>query len=520
MWAAPLLLDVLGRVLVAQLGTGTPAPAPVVPPSVPPVTAPTPAADGLAAWAGEPRVTTLPEVLQSTVQHSPALASAKLDIAIAEARIEQTYSRDDWHLQAQLSAGRTTGFISGLAIARQTSIAATGDIYRGFSTGGTLNFHVASRYTSSDSSGTGPVGLGSGTSWYDEISATYTQPLLRNRGRFLYEANARRATIANEVSTLARRNVAIRQIQTVVSAYWDLVLAERQVAIAEASLDLARERLRVTQIGVDGGKTPRSELPAVQQIIATREEEVLTTELAVIERSLTLRRAAGMPIGVGEVGLRVAEDLGIDPHAWELGPLIERAYTASPELAQLDKQDAAATIDVEVAANGLLTRLDAALTIGPTGQQNNALDAATSVVKLEAMTYLGTLTLQHDFGNQQAHGIYREQQVTQRKLAVTALDVRAQLAQTMAQAVAQLELARRRVTLSERAIELANQNIKLESDRFSLGKSTNFDVLNRQEDLRQANLRQAQAMIDWHKAESTVQALTGDLLPTYGITLE
>ena len=31
---------------------------------------------------------------------------------------------------------------------------------------------------------------------------------------------------------------------------------------------------------------------------------------------------------------------------------------------------------------------------------------------------------------------------------------------------------------------------------------------------------QAKAMIDWHKAESVVLSLTGDLLPAYGITVE
>ena len=33
-------------------------------------------------------------------------------------------------------------------------------------------------------------------------------------------------------------------------------------------------------------------------------------------------------------------------------------------------------------------------------------------------------------------------------------------------------------------------------------------------------LRKAQALIDWHKAETVVQALTGDLLPAFGITVD
>ncbi len=73
---------------------------------------------------------------------------------------------------------------------------------------------------------------------------------------------------------------------------------------------------------------------------------------------------------------------------------------------------------------------------------------------------------------------------------------------------------------SQRAIDLANDNIRIETDRFNLGRSTNFDVLNRLEDLRQAELRKAQAMTDWHKAEVVVQGLTGELLPRYGIAVD
>jgi outer membrane protein TolC len=90
----------------------------------------------------------------------------------------------------------------------------------------------------------------------------------------------------------------------------------------------------------------------------------------------------------------------------------------------------------------------------------------------------------------------------------------------MSRAVAQLELARRRVQLSQRAIELAKENIRIETDRFNLGTRTNFDVLNRLEDLRQAQLREAQALLDWHKADVVVQSLTGDLLPQFGISVD
>jgi outer membrane protein TolC len=305
-----------------------------------------------------------------------------------------------------------------------------------------------------------------------------------------------------------------------VSAYWDLILSERQVGITRSSLDLARERLRITQIGADGGKIPRSEIPAVQQIIATREEDLLNAELGVLDRSIALRRLVNLPIGRGELGLRIGGDLAIGAETPELGGVTERAFAAAPELAQLAKQDASAKLDVEVTEQGLMPRLDATLFLGPTGQDERFGKALKNVVTLDTFTIGGQLTLEHSFGQENVRGLARESRIVRQKLEVTATDIRAQIAQTMARAVAQLELARRRVALSQRAIDLANENIKIESDRFNLGKATNFDVLNRQEELRQSELRKAQAMIDWHKAEAIVQALTGDILPSYGLTVD
>lgn len=476
--------------------------------------------DDLTAWAGPARATTLPELLGLAVRQAPNLASAKIDIAIAEARIEQTYARDDWQIRAQLLASRQSGIVNGQALDRSIVVGTTVDVSRLLPTGGTVTLHGGSDYRNTTYQDPAFDSIFGGEDWNQEISATISQPLFRGRGRFLYEANERRATLSRDVATLAKRLVAIQTVQTVVSAYWDLVFAERQVAITRSSLELAKERLRITQIGNEGGKVPRSEIPAVQQIIATREEDVLNGELAVLDRSIALRRAAGMPIGKGELGLRVGTELATRDTVWDLGQLTERAFAASPELAQLAKQDAVTRLDIEVTENNLLPQLDAALTLGPTGSDGNFGTAWKNLARFDSLLIGGSLTLQHSFGQENVRGLAREQRDTRRKLVVTAFDLRAQIAQTMARAVAQLELARRRVALSQRAIDLANENIKIESDRFNLGKATNFDVLNRQEELRQSELRKTQAMIDWHKAETVVQALTGDILPTYGITVD
>ncbi len=508
--------DVIPRVLLQAAdptGGGAAQPPPPPPPA-------DDVLDDLEKWAGPARQTNLPELLQTSVRQAPALASARIDIAIAEARIEQTWSRDDWNLRSQVIGSRSSGLFNGQDLDHAYAVSGSADLSRPVSTGGTFLLHAGTDYQAATyNDPTADAFLG-GTTWTHEINVGFSQPMLRGGGAWLYNANERIATISRDAAVLARRQAAIQTVQQVVSAYWDLVLAERQVAITSASLDLARERLRITQLGAQGGKVPRSEIPAVQQIIATREEDVLNGELAVLDRSFTVRRAVGLPIGKNELGLRVASDLAPGEQAFDLGTLTERAFAASPELAQLAKQDQSTRLEIEVTENGLLPQLDLALSLGPTGSDGNVGTAAKNMVEFKSIAVNGTLTFQHSFGQENVRGLAREQRENRRKIEVNAFDLRAQIAQTMARAVAQLELARRRIALSQRAIDLANENIKIETDRFNLGKSTNFDVLNRQEELRQAELRKAQAMIDWHKAESVVQSLTGDILPVYGITVE
>jgi outer membrane protein TolC len=468
----------------------------------------------LIAWSGAARPITLPDLLQLAVRQAPALQTAKIDIAVAEAQIAQTYGRNDWLVTGQVTGSRSSGVFSGIAVTQSTQFSVSAGISRALPTGGTIGLHAATRYDHSESD------TFNSRSWFDDVGIDITQPLFRGRGVWLFNANQRRAELTRDVAVLARRLAAMQTVEAVVSAYWDLVLAERQIAITEASLALARERLRVTEIGAKGGKIAEAEIPAVQQIIATREEDLLNQQLVVLDRSLTLRRAVGLPIGQGEIGLRVDPDLEIPDRTWDLHALIERAYQISPELAELATRQKDATLEIEVTENGLMPQLDAALSFGPTGTGEAFDEAGKSLVKLEQLQISGSLTFSQSLERTQVRGRVRELRTNRQKLRVNDFDVRQQLAQTMTRAVAQVELARRRVVLSQRAIDLANENIRIETDRFSLGKSTNFDVLNRQEELRQAELRKAQALIDWHKAETVVQTLTAELLPAFGITVE
>ena len=102
-----------------------------------------------------------------------------------------------------------------------------------------------------------------------------------------------------------------------------------QVAITQASLDLARERLRVTQIGVNGGKTAEAEVPAVLQTIATREERSAQRRArgARTRRSRCAARPACRSAAATSACASPTE-LETRTRGWKLADLVDSARTA------------------------------------------------------------------------------------------------------------------------------------------------------------------------------------------------
>lgn len=472
-------------------GTATPAPAATVEPL-------------LGDVAGPAREVTLPDLLAQAVAYSPALAQARLNRDLASEAIARAQTWKDWTVQADGTIARQRG---------QNSVGLSGDLGRRLATGGTIGLHADAGWQ------TVTTATGDANLYTDAITATLVQPLMRGKGEDLILAVERGARHDRDAAVLAERAAAITAVRDVILDYFDLVAAENNLAIQRSSLDLARERLRVTEAGIKAGGVAESETIAVEQAIATREDGAMSSELAVISQSLALRRLVGLPIGPGEIALATKIDLAVPARTWDSSALVAEALATSPELARLAALEAGATIDIEVTENGVLPSLDLGLTFGPSGSADDPATSAWNMIKFDEVTALGSLTYRTTLGERAAKIDARSSRLRRETIRVTAVDVKAQIVQAMTVAVAQVTTAERRFGIAARAVTLAEKNLAVEQARLTLGRSRNVDVLTRQDELRAAQLRASQAVIDWHRAATAIGALTGELLPTYGVVL-
>jgi outer membrane protein TolC len=82
-----------------------------------------------------------------------------------------------------------------------------------------------------------------------------------------------------------------------------------------------------------------------------------------------------------------------------------------------------------------------------------------------------------------------------------------------------VKTARVRVGLQEKAAAVAEENVKAERAQFQAQRSTNFDVMRRQSELAESNLRRGRAVADYHIAVAQLQYLSGTLLDDYGVNV-
>ncbi|HTM20820.1 MAG TPA: TolC family protein, partial [Kofleriaceae bacterium] len=259
---------------------------------------------------------------------------------------------------------------------------------------------------------------------------------------------------------------------------------------------------------------------AVDQTVATREEAVVSAEVDVLTRSLALRRAAGMPIGPGELELAPVAPLTAEPAALDFDALYARALAANPQLAVLEARIAGIDIDLRVAEDAMRARLDASISAGLDGVGPSPTKAGKDLVELNGWSVSARLDYQQNLGNRAARGGRDRARAERSRMDVQIADAKQSTAEALARAVAQARSSARRIELTAKIVKLAEQSIEAEKARERLGRSTSFDVAQREEELAQAQLGHTRATMDYLVAAASVDALTGDLLGRWGITIE
>ena len=322
-------------------------------------------------------------------------------------------------------------------------------------------------------------------------------------GRRLFQLRSARAnrTAAETNERLQRYRVAL----DVKQQYYNVLAARESRAAAQAQLAQSEEQLKAATARVRAGAATVSDsLRSVIQVGNAR-LAVLTAENALRVANANLTRLAGTP---DEVTAEEPADGGIPTVALDSAALA-RLVDDAPAVVQGRSELAAAGASLRASRTPYLPSLTVSYNLS--GTRTDKTFAPTG-------TFAGANALRFALAYPVFNGFAREENVTraavaERNAEAQLRDARLGVAQQLVQFTGALRLAQERATIQQASVAAAQEDLRVQNQRYALGASTLLDVLTSQSQLNSARLALIQARYDARVAKAQVEALVGRDLP-------
>ena len=370
------------------------------------------------------------------------------------------------------------------------------------------------------------------------LNLQFTQPLLRNAGRFANTAPlkiARRGLAESKATFEAEVNDALFQV---ISQYWSAVQARGALDVQQRALQLAEVSFQRDKRALELGALPPLDISRSESEVASRKVQQIQAAYALTQMEEALRITIGAD---QDAEFRTLElELTENPEPTgdlanvNMDEVLRQALSERPEIAASADALAGDDISIRLARNQL--KPDLSLTgfyqsdgLGGnqydllTGKLTSAGGLGTSFNQLFNFGYPGyggTLTLNLPIKNRAAQGRLGSAQVVRTRDLYNERLVQEQITRQVRDAVHQLDQAKLSVAAAMTSFELAIKSLAADQRKFELGAETNFFVLDSQERLAQAELVLLQARVNYQEALAAINHASGRLLAPYHVEID
>ncbi|MEK7854353.1 MAG: TolC family protein, partial [candidate division NC10 bacterium] len=350
-----------------------------------------------------------------------------------------------------------------------------------------------------------------------DLTLSLTQPLLKNFG---VEANETPLRLARGNLSIAQ-SVLAQRVQTVVAqveaAYWDLIFAIDDLEARRRSLRLAEAVVRLNQARVRAGVAAPVEVTQAEATRAARVVDIITGEKAVRDAEDGLKRAMNFGLAPGEPEFTIQPT---DRPTVLGGPVpleesLKAARERRPEVLQAQEQVRNQEVNYRFTRNQLLPTLDLVGKIGTNGLGSTFNDDFDRAATGTFPTVEVGLLFEYPLGNRAARSEVERARLLLEQARTSLRNVDQQVSVEVREAVRQVRTTLERIEATQRARELAAEQLRIEERRLQAGVSTTFQVLQFQDDLARAEANEIRAATDYRKALATTDRVTAATLEKY-----
>ncbi len=347
------------------------------------------------------------------------------------------------------------------------------------------------------------------------LAFAFNQPLLRGRGES-YSTSQQRENELRYRRAVERLRQSRQSVHRQVSdAYWDLVAAQEQLRVANETLALGREQLEQNRRRLGAGLGTEVEVLQADTNVAQRIEQQLQRQVAVqnAEDRLKGLMYPGKSSQTWERALRLTSTLpeseGEANSDWSASVAI--ALARRSELRQQVFEIEAAEQGVIRAASERRPALDFALSARSAAQSANEGDSIDAVFGWELPSTTVSLSFSTPLGNRAAHNAELAARAAARSARLTYDRLESQIVEEVRVAERNVRYQLQAVQAAAASRELARRQLAAEQARYREGLSTNFQVLEFQQQLAQSLYSHTQARANLVKARTALAAAEGVL---------
>lgn len=465
----------------------------------------------------------LQRVVRSTVENNLGVQFARLAPAVAEADVVAAEAAFDWTLFSNLNYANVDeprtrslsgGFPSGNRSFEEENIASTTGIRRQLITGGQFTIQQELTYSDNTTEGGGQTPNPANTLG---VSLQYDQPLLRNFGSEVAQAQIRLTRNAERGRVAELKRDLIRNVTEAERTYWRLVQAHRDLLILQRLLERGvrvRDQLKQRE-KLDA--TPSQIADAVARV-ERRKADVFRAQTVLRNQSDRLKSLMNDPtMPLGSETVLLPADAAIDEAvSFSMLDSVQQAVINRPEIQQAVLSIDDTSIRQTVADRARLPQLDLRLQTRWNALEDSAGGAYEEVFDGSFVNYLVGLVFEQPLGNRRAEADYRKRRLERMQAVVSYRN-------TVQQVLLEVKNALNNVTTNYRLIEQTRTSRfaaaevlrALEVEKQTIGRYTveRLDLeFNRQESLAAAEREEIQALADYNTAIAELVAAMGTTL--------
>ena len=378
------------------------------------------------------------------------------------------------------------------------------------------------------------------------LNVNISQPLLRNRGRFVNRLPLMTAQSNLKVSEFSLRNQLLNLVQTAENAYWSVISAREQVRVNEQAVQTSKQNLDFTQQQLDLGAISPLDIYNPKSAYAQAEVALSQARFNLLAAEDALRHQIAVDLDPDVRNLPIvlteAADPGADTIQVDREAAVQTALNNSPALKAATQRLDVDDLQIHSAKNGLLPNLSfgaqyttnglgglfdpnrtsligsgaGALALIPGG----VTDALGQMFGFGYPTYQASLTLQLPIRSRAASATMANALVQKKQDSLTVRNQQQNVRLQVLNAVTSLEGAKEQLKLAITQRDFAKLNEEAEQEKYKLGTDINQNVVLALQALAQAELGVVNAQINLRRSQLNLLTQTGELLDRRGIVVK